>query len=262
MSPEGRGLVVRVEGLCKAFGGLQAVTDVSFELVPGEVVALIGPNGAGKTTIFNLITGQLQPDAGSVVVDGKDVTKMPGYLRARLGIGRTFQEIRLFAGISVRENVEVYAQRAGASSVARPFLRPHWTRRESHKAQAFADEALDTLGISRLAALSIDNLSYAEQKLVAIARVLAMGSKVLLLDEPASGVDGVGREQLCSAVEQLRAADLAVCVIEHNLDVVRRLGTHLVFLAEGRVLANGTPEEIFESSELADVYFGSGVVNG
>ena len=130
------------------------------------------------------------------------------------------------------------------------------------EAKARARATLELIGVGHLERQSVDGLSYAEQKLVAIARILAMGATTLLMDEPASGVDEVGRDQLCGAVQRLAAENLTVCIIEHNLDVVRRVATRVVFLAEGRILASGAPDEIFESSELAEVYFGSGAIHG
>ena len=256
------GPVVHVERLTKAFGGLRAVTEVTFDLLPGGIAALIGPNGAGKTTIFNLMTGALRADEGSVSVNGRDITGLPVYRRARLGIGRTFQDVRLFGGMSVGENVEVYAQRGRAASVTRSLVLPRSTRRMDREAKARARATLELIGVGHLERQSVDGLSYAEQKLVAIARILAMGATTLLMDEPASGVDEVGRDQLCGAVQRLAAENLTVCIIEHNLDVVRRVATRVVFLAEGRILASGAPDEIFESSELAEVYFGSGAIHG
>lgn len=260
MTADAPGLELRIEALTKKFGGVSAVEGVTLRFAPSELVVLIGPNGAGKTTIFNLITGVLSPDAGHVLLGNRPVTHIPAHQRARMGIGRTFQDVRLFTGMTAAENVEVYASGWEAASVLTPVLRPAASLRSDRQTRLRAAEALDLLGIGRLAQRSVENLSYAQQKLVAIARVLAMGAQVLLLDEPASGVDESGREELCVAVRCLAEVGRTVCVVEHNLDVVRRLADRLVFLAAGQVLADGMPDEIFSSGDLADVYFGTGVI--
>lgn len=260
MTSEALGVVLEVENLYKSFGGVSAVTDVTMRLAPRELIVLIGPNGAGKTTIFNLITGATRPDRGRVLLDGRDITSLPSHRRAILGIGRSFQDVRLFSGMTVSENVEVYAQPPSATSTLLPFGLPRRTNRRDRAARSRSATVLEQLGIARLSNRMVDDLSYAQQKLVAIGRLLALGARVLLLDEPASGLDEAGREQLCQVVEQLAADGLTVCVVEHNLDVVRRLATQLIFLADGQVLAHGSPETIFASSELADVYFGTGAL--
>lgn len=253
------GAVLEVRNVNRSFGGVRAVHDVSLRLTRDKLTVLIGPNGAGKTTIFNLITGALRPSSGSVLLDGEDLTRTAAHRRAQLGIARTFQDVRLFDGMSVAENIEVYAQSSEAVSILKPFVRPLRSRRSDRVARSRAAEIMEQLGISRLARYAVEDLSYAQQKLVAIARLIAGESRVLLLDEPASGLDEAGREHLCSVVRSLSAQGLTVCVVEHNLDVVRNLADELVFLADGRVLAKGAPSEIFASSELAEIYFGSGV---
>ncbi len=242
--------------LSKRFGGVEALRDASLSLPQGRITALLGPNGAGKTTMFNLLTGRLQPDHGAISFDGHDVARLSVARRARLGIGRTFQDVRLFGELTAGENVAVYAQPVASGSLARTLLAPAGRLRERRASIEAARAALDYVGAAGLERRYARDLSYAEQKLVSIARLLAMESQVLLLDEPASGVDDAGRERLMRLVERLAADGRTVCLIEHNLDVVRRLAERVVFLAQGTVVADGDPGEILASAELAEIYLG------
>ena len=244
-------------GLKKRFGGVTAVDDVSISLPSGRVTALLGPNGAGKTTVFNLMTGRIRPDAGRVEYLGRDISHASVARRARLGIGRTFQDVRLFPDLTVLENAAVYAQEPVAQSLVRTILTPLALRRENAQATARALSALEYVGMAAERRRLARELSYAEQKLVSIARLLAMESDVLLLDEPASGVDETGRAVLTALLRRIADSGRAVCLVEHNLDVVRAVADSVVFVAEGRVIAEGSPDEIFASKALADIYFGT-----
>ena len=244
-------------GLTKRFGGVTAVNDVSISLPRGQVTALLGPNGAGKTTVFNLMTGRIKPDAGGVEYLGEDISHTSVARRARLGIGRTFQDVRLFPELTVLENAAVYAQEPVAQSLLRTILTPSTLWRENHRASTHAMQALEYVGMDAAKNRLARDLSYAEQKLVSIARLLAMSSDVLLLDEPASGVDDTGRATLTALLRRIADSGRAVCLVEHNLDVVRAVGDSVVFIAEGRVVAEGAPSEIFASRALAEIYFGT-----
>jgi branched-chain amino acid transport system permease protein len=243
--------------LSKSFGGVNAASSVDLELHAGRVTVLLGPNGAGKTTVFNLLSGRLTPDAGEVFFHDEDISRLSVADRALRGIGRSFQEVRLFEGMTVKDNVTTYALASPGQSLVRTLAAP-WNRvTETRRASSIGREALDFVGVAALEKRLAGTLSYAEQKLVSIARLLAMGSEVLLLDEPASGVDGDGRERLIDVIRKLSGEQKAVCVIEHNLDVVKALADDVVFVAQGKVLAQGEPESIFASDQLADIYFGA-----
>ncbi len=250
------GPVLTASGLVKRFGGFVAVDGVDLRLAEREVTALIGPNGAGKTTVFNLITGQLQPDAGSVHAGEADITGRPPHRIARLGIGRTFQDVRLFGQLTVRDNIAVYAQASSTASLPATLLRPRRQRSLDREARATADRVLEYLAIAQLADVTAADLGFAQQKLVAIGRLLALGARTLFLDEPASGLDHAGRETLAATIRQLADDGYTVCFVEHNTDMVRELASRVVFLAEGRIIADGAPGAVFEDADLAEVYFG------
>jgi ABC-type branched-subunit amino acid transport system ATPase component len=244
-----------LDDLQKSFGGLLAVRGASFEAVKGQILGMVGPNGAGKTTLFNLITGVLQPTAGRVLLDGKDITGTRPHRAARLGIGRTFQQTRIFHHLKVYENV-MLARREIDDRVFAAML---VTRADRAAWRKEAVAHLETVGIGHLAEEYGSDLSYAEQKLVMFACLIAGGARVLLLDEPTAGIDPSSQQTMIDAVRKLRAPDRVIVLIEHNLDVVRGCCERVVFLAEGKVLASGAPAEVEADPALRDLYFGSGV---
>lgn len=247
-------LVVR--DVRKKFGGVTAVDGVTLDIAEGSVTAIIGPNGAGKSTLFNLITGRSRADAGHVLFRGRDITTMSTARIARLGIGRAFQDVRLFADLSALENVAVYSQQPSSASLWRTIVLARAQFATDRVTTEVSRTALARVGIAESADKRAGGMSFADQKLVSLARLLALGSTLLLLDEPASGLDEQGREVVMRAVEDLAHGGYSVIIVEHNLDVVRRLAQHVVFMAEGRVVAEGPPEEIFASAALAEMYFG------
>jgi ABC-type branched-subunit amino acid transport system ATPase component len=247
---------IAATGLVKRFGGFTAVDHVDLTIQGPGVTALIGPNGAGKSTLFNLICGQLRPDEGTVVIDGDDVTTARPFDIARLGVARGFQDVRLFGGMTVLDNVRVYAQKASSASLVSMAVLAGRSRTESRRSRAEAEELLDYLSISHLSGVYCGTLGFAEQKLVAIARLLALKPRVLMLDEPASGLDHSGRDRLTEAIKKLSADGHTVCFVEHNTEMVREIADRVVFLAQGRILADATPDEVFGHSKLAEAYLG------
>jgi ABC-type branched-subunit amino acid transport system ATPase component len=244
---------LRLEHVTKHFGGLKAVQDVTCEFRPGEIVGLIGPNGAGKTTLFNLITGVHRPTSGRIVAGERDIVGLPPHRIARLGIGRTFQQTRIFHHLRVFENV-MLARPEVNGGVARalgtlPSVKRAWTRDAIDVLAGldFADRAYEYGG----------DLSYAEQKLVMFACLVASGATMLLLDEPTAGLDPTSHRAMIGTVTRLRRPGTTIVLIEHNLDVVRGCSDRVIFLAEGRVITEGTSEEVERSAELRDLYFGS-----
>jgi ABC-type branched-subunit amino acid transport system ATPase component len=248
--------IFQLTGVTKQFGKLTAVDDVTVALGEPGITGIVGPNGAGKTTLFNLITGQLKPTEGTVHFDGDDVTRKAAQDMARLGIGRSFQDIRLFEGLSARDNVTVYAQEVFTGRMSMTFARPIKTRRAQRAAKAKADEVLGYLGITELRHKAAETLSFAQQKLVAIARLLALEPRILFLDEPASGLDEPGREMLAGVIRKLADDGLAVCFVEHNTHLVRALSTRVLFVSQGRIMADGTPDQVFSDQRLAEVFLG------
>jgi branched-chain amino acid transport system ATP-binding protein len=232
------------------FGGLRVTDDVSLTLPAGARTALIGPNGAGKTTLVNLLSGALTPQAGAIALDGVDVTRAPMAARVRAGLVRTFQISRLFRELTMAENVRVaVAHRQGEAM--RIFQKRAAAERVAHE----TDVALRGLDLQRLAHRVVGELSLGEQRLVEIALALAMNPRVLLLDEPAAGVPQGESGRIFDAIERL-PSDLAILLIEHDMDLVFRFARHIVVMASGAVLTDGPPEVIAKDERVKEIYFG------
>lgn len=250
------GGVIQARQLVKRFGGLVAVDHVDLTIEPGGITALIGPNGAGKSTLFNLICGQARPDEGFVTVDGVDVTGKPPHTIARHGVARGFQDVRLFPDMTVLANVMVYAQPPSSGSLFATVLRPMRTVAIAKRSRRKAIDLLEYLSIGELADVRSGSLGFAQQKLGAMARLLALEPRVLMLDEPGSGLDHSGQELLARAISKVASSGMTVCFVEHNMNMVRKLATRVVFLAQGRILADGSVDEVFSHSGLAEAYLG------
>lgn len=248
---------VQAAGLVKSFGGIQAVRGLNIALEEGKVTALVGPNGAGKTTVFNLLTGRIRPDGGSVTLRGRVITHLPPYKVARLGMARTFQDVRTFLRMTVAQNVMLSVPGQSGEKLSELFFRPHRIGRDERQAREGALRCLEFVGLEDRADQLAGGLGFGDQKLLAIARLLATGADILLLDEPASGIDRANLEPVLEVIERLRADGSTICLVEHNLDVVSRLADHVLFMELGRVVAEGTMEQITGQPELAEVYFGS-----
>ncbi len=238
-------------GLTKHFGGLVAVDQVALTLSAGTIHAVIGPNGAGKSTLANLLSGEIEPSAGTVQLDGEDITGWPANRIARRGLARTFQHTHLFAAFTAFENCRLAAQAhaAGFPSCFRAADRyPEWN--------AAANAALASTGLATRADVPAGQLSHGERRALDIAMALATKPSVLLLDEPLAGM---GPEEAANIVLLLRrlAADHAILLIEHDMDAVFALAQHLTVMANGRVLASGPPETIRANSEVQQVYLGT-----
>ncbi len=243
--------VLEVEGLRKAFGGVQAVAGVSFALAAGELVAMIGPNGAGKSTCFNLINGQLAPDAGRVRLGGRRVTGLPPRRIWRLGVGRTFQIAATFASMTVAENVQL------ALLSHRRQLAALWPRAERmHREEAL--ELLARVGMAEAAEQPCGLLAYGDVKRVELAVALAHRPRLLLMDEPTAGMAPAERTQLMDlAVGVVRREGLAVLFTEHDMDVVFRLADRIIVLDRGAIIAEGPPEAVRDDARVREVYLGS-----
>jgi branched-chain amino acid transport system ATP-binding protein len=231
--------VLDVSGITVRFGGHVALDDVRLHAAPGEITGLIGPNGAGKTTLFNVITGLQAPQRGRVRLDGDDVTRLAPYRRARRGLARTFQRLELFGLLTVRENVEL------AASVRRG--------REGRS----ADEALALVGLTDMGETRADELPTGKARLVELARALATGPKVLLLDEPASGQDDGETEAFRDVLVTVAGEGIAVVLVEHDVHLVMRTCARVHVLDFGRVLAEGSPAEVQANQAVLDAYLGA-----
>jgi branched-chain amino acid transport system permease protein len=256
VAPPGQA-IVEVFDLQKSFGGLKAVNGATFSLQQGQVTALIGPNGAGKTTIFNMICGTLPVDSGRVHLRGEDVTGKPAYTLVKKGLARSFQDVRVCQRLTAINNVAMGVQDQLGERFSGLLLRPFASRKGERLVQQKALDCLALLGIADRAHTRVSELSYGDQKLVAIARLLATDCDVLLLDEPTSGVDPASVEKVISGIGRLRDLGHTVCLVEHSVHFVQRLADRAVFLDQGTVIAEGTVDELMDRQELADLYFGT-----
>ena len=241
----------------KSFGGIQAVRDLTFRLVSGRVTGLVGPNGAGKTTMFNLVTGFLPADSGSIRYREHDITRWPPYQISRIGIARSFQDVRIFPRMSALDNVMVAAQDQAGERVIWAMVGFQRVGKEEHHNRERSLGYLEFVGLADKARVFAQDLSYSEQKLLALARMLATEADCLLLDEPMAGLDPGTRHRINQLIRELVPRGKTICLIEHNLDVVQEACDWLVFLDQGRVLAEGSPSEIVGDPKLAEIYFGA-----
>ncbi len=248
--------ILSIQGVSKAFGGIQAVQDCTFDVAPGLITGLIGPNGAGKTTVFNLITGFLRADTGSIRYKGEEITGLPPHRVEAKGVVRTFQHLRLWAKMSVLDNVLVGCRTPAGENVLTLFLRPGRVRAEEAAAHARAIEVLEFFGLAARAHELAEDLAYPEQKLLSMARMLATEADVLLLDEPTSGLDTESLARIVPMVRRLVERGKTVLLIEHNMELIAQLSDEVVFLHQGGVIARGRAHEITRDPALTEIYFG------
>jgi branched-chain amino acid transport system permease protein len=250
--------VLRVEGLAKVFGGVAALDDVSFSLRAGQLKAVIGPNGAGKTTLFNLLTGVLQPNAGSIELYGRPFSISRPHKIAREGVARTFQTPRLFANMTILENVLVGRHTKLRANLVDAILRTPANREEERGAAQNAERLLTRLGIAHLADADIEPLSFGQRRLLEIARCLAMGPRILLLDEPAAGLNDTEKLELGRLLLSLRNAGITLLLVEHDMRLVMSVTDEILVLDHGRRIAEGTPEQIRRDKAVLEAYLGAG----
>jgi branched-chain amino acid transport system ATP-binding protein len=248
--PEDDRIVLRTDGLTKRFGGLTAIDDVDVRVQAGEIIGLIGPNGAGKSTLFNCITGAMNADGGQVHIQGEDVTDWPEYQIARAGLGRMFQETRIFGEMTVQRNLLLAAQQGGAD--VRNLL-----GRPDESLIRRAQELLDYVDLGGLADVQAGQLSFGQQKLIEFAMALMSDPEVLLMDEPAGGINPSMIENL---IEYIRSAnadrEATIFLIEHNMDFVMEIADRVYVLAHGEKIAEGPPEQIQNDDRVLDAYLG------
>jgi branched-chain amino acid transport system permease protein len=250
-------VALEVNGLSKRFGGIVAAQDLEFTLRQGAIAALVGPNGAGKTTVFNLLTGFIRPDGGSVRLRGVELVGQQPDAIARHGIVRSFQDVRLFQRLSCLTNVAMAVPGQLGERVPDLLVRAGAARRFENNAMDKAGDWLAFVGMQDFADIPTGALSYGQTKLVSLARVLATEAEVILLDEPASGIDDVWVDTMLGLIESLRDRGRTICIVEHNLHVVGRLSDHTYFMELGRITAEGTIGELTSSERLAEAYFGT-----
>jgi branched-chain amino acid transport system ATP-binding protein len=249
--------LLRLCNVTKNFGGLSAVSSLNFQLDDGIIMGLIGPNGAGKTTVFNLITGIYRLDDGDILFNGHSLLRLSTHRRVMLGIARTFQTIRLFQNLSVLENVLAGCHCRLKAGVLSSFVHLPRQRREEREALKRAQDALALVGLGHRAEQVAKNLSYGNQRLLEIARALATGPHLLILDEPAGGMNEQETTQLVSLIEKIRGMEVTVMLIEHDMTLVMKVCERIVVMEYGRKIAEGAPDEIRRDRRVVEAYLGT-----
>ena len=238
--------LLKVEGVSVSFGGVNALTDVDLSVDAGRVTGLIGPNGAGKTTLFNVVSGLQVPNRGRVTMDGEDITQLKPFQRARLGIGRTFQRLEIFGSLTVRDNIRVAAE-----------ILKDW-KHDAPDPLTVADEVMERIGLTSVAHERADRLPTGMARLVEVGRALAVQPKVLLLDEPSSGLDERETDELAALLEELARRGLGVLLVEHDVPFVMRVCEIVYVLDFGDILAVGTAKDVQRSAAVQRAYLGAG----
>ena len=250
--------LLAVRDLTVRFGGVRAVSGVSLAVRPGEILSIIGPNGAGKTTIFNVVTGLYRPTAGDVRLRGQAITALAPHARARLGVARTFQNIRLFRELTVGENVRVARYGRARVGLAGALLRTPAFRREREETDRAVDALLESVGLRGRGDELARSLPYGDQKRVELARALAAEPSVLLLDEPAAGMSTGEADALMALIRSLRDRGLAILLVEHHIRVVMTVSDRVAVLNHGELIAEGPPAAVRRDPAVIAAYLGEG----
>ncbi len=250
--------MLEARSICKRFGGMKAVDNVSLQVRRGEIAGLIGPNGAGKTTMFNVLAGALPATSGEILLQGRSIESIPSYRRTALGLARTFQIPRPFAEMTVIENVLVAANRQLGERMFPNWFVPGQVRAQERASLEKARALLDFVSLTRLANEPARMLSGGQRKLLELARVLMAEPSLVLLDEPAAGVNPGLLETILSRVIELNQKGVTFLIIEHNMEVIARLCAHVFVMAAGRMLCAGRPSEVSVDPRVVEVYLGGG----
>jgi branched-chain amino acid transport system ATP-binding protein len=248
--------LLEVRNLNKYFGGVAAIDDLSLDVHEGEIIGLIGPNGAGKTTVFNTISGFFPPTSGKIAFEGRDVARLKADRICRLGLTRTFQATTLFMGISVLENVFTGCHLGYRSSLWKRWLRTKTALAEEELLKEKARETLDFMGLGALSGEIAANLSHGHQRILGVCLALVTQPRLLLLDEPMTGMNPVETENMTALVRQIRDRGITIVLVEHDMKAVMNLCDRIIVLNYGRKIAEGVPEEIRANSEVVEAYLG------
>lgn len=248
--------LLTAQGVSKAFGGIQAVNNAEIQVPTGQITGLIGPNGAGKTTLFNLLCNFIPPDQGRIIFDGKPIQNLPPHKIALQGMIRTFQVARVLSRLSVLENMLLAAPHQTGEKLQNTFFQAHVIRKEERRLREKAQVILESVGLAPKVNDYAGALSGGQRKLLEMARGLMADPKLMLLDEPAAGVNPTLIQQICSHVKEWNQAGITFLVIEHNMDVIMSLCDRVWVLAEGQNLAVGTPAEIQSNQDVLTAYLG------
>lgn len=248
--------MLEVSGITQVFGGVTALKDVSFLAAKGDITGVIGPNGAGKTTLFNIISGVYDQTSGSITLDGTDVSRAPSEQLARLGMVRTFQNIELFNAMTVRENIMVGRHTRSSSGLLACSLKMPWTLKEEKLISAEAERWMEFTGITDLADVAAGNLPFGKGRLLEIARALAVEPRIILMDEPAAGLNSQETLGLAQLIQRIRGMGITIVLVEHDMELVMDICDRIVVLNLGAKLAEGTPREIQENPEVIAAYLG------
>jgi branched-chain amino acid transport system ATP-binding protein len=249
-------MVLKIKNICKNFGGISALTDVSFSINEGEIFGLIGPNGAGKTTMFNIITNMFPPTSGEISFLEDKITGIKPHKITDKGICRTFQNIKLFSQMTALENVLVGGHSRSKSGVLSSVFHTKSQQMEEESLHAKAIELLELVGLSTYSDVIAENLAYGQQRRLEIARALASEPKLLLLDEPAAGMNETETDDLYFLIKKVQKLGVTVLIIEHDMPLVMKLCDRMMVLNFGKKLAEGTPEEIQNNQEVIEAYLG------
>jgi len=253
--------LLTVSGISKSFGGVAAVQNCTLSISPNTVTAIIGPNGAGKSTLMNLIGGLYHPDSGKIIFNNQDITILPHFKHASAGLIRTFQIARELTNLTVFENVVLAGQSDALENPFAAFLKPGFIRREEQRIAKRAQDILKKLGLFRLADDLAGSLSGGQKKLLELARALMLDPKLILLDEPATGVSPPMVRELARTILSLRDEGLTIGLIEHDMELVEELSDQVHVMAEGRVLISGTFNEVVSDKRVVDAYLGNGATH-